>query len=131
MLANAGCPLDEELLGYGAFDPDTGYRIMQNMLQVRPLPTAVFGLNDMMAFGALRAIREHGLRVPEDMAVVGFDDIRVAQFTTPPLTTINEPDIEHGRIAAEILMALIRGEAPVQRQIMLETRLIVRESCGG
>jgi len=131
MLAEVGCPLDERLVGYGAFDPDTGYNIMQTLLQVRPLPTAVFALNDMMAFGALRAIYECRLRVPQDIAVVGFDDIRVAQFITPPLTTIHEPDIEHGRLAAELLMALMRGEAPTPRQIMLDTRLIVRESCGG
>ena len=72
-----------------------------------------------------------GLKVPEDISVVGFDDIRVAQFITPALTTVNEPDIEHGQLAAELLIDLIRGETPAQRQIMLETRLIVRESCGG
>jgi DNA-binding LacI/PurR family transcriptional regulator len=130
VLAKTNCPMDEALIGYGAYDPSTGYEVMRKLLKVSPPPTALFGLNDMMAIGATRAIQEFGLRVPQDIAVVGFDDVRVAQFMTPPLTTMNEPDIDHGRLAAESLMALIRGETPSQRHIQLETRLVVRESCG-
>ncbi len=129
-LVHANGSLDDELIGYGDYDPGTGYEAMLKILSVRPLPTAVFALNDMMALGALKAIHESGLRVPQDIAVVGFDDIRVAHFSMPALTTINEPDIDHGRLATEILMTLIRGEVPAQKHIVLETRLVVRESCG-
>lgn len=129
MLAEAHSP--EPLVGYGAYDPATGYDVMRQLLKASPAPTALFALNDMMAIGAIRAIQECGLRIPEDIAVVGFDDARVAQFITPSLTTMNEPDIDHGRLAAESLMTLIRGETPIQKHIELETRLVVRESCGG
>jgi DNA-binding LacI/PurR family transcriptional regulator len=130
MLKDVGSLLDDDLVGYGSYDPETGYQVMCEMLRVQPLPTAIFALNDIMAFGAIRAINEAGLRVPDDIAVVGFDDVRLAAFTTPPLTTMYEPDVDHGRLSAELLMALIRGETPPQKHITLETQLIVRESCG-
>jgi LacI family transcriptional regulator len=130
VLENAGIAYDESLVRYGSFDPDTGYEAMKSLLQASPPPTAVYGMNDVMAFGALRAIHEHGLRVPEDIAVTGFDDIRLAGYTTPPLTTVNEPDIEHGQRAAEVLINLIDGFPPEEKHIKLATRLVVRESCG-
>ncbi len=129
-LAAAGLPFDPELMRYGAYDPNTGYEAMQSILKVSPLPTALFAMNDVMAFGAIAAIREYNLRVPEDIAVVGFDDIRLARYCNPPLTTIREPDIEHGRLAGQTLIDLINGIAPSEHYQRLDTRLIVRESCG-
>jgi DNA-binding LacI/PurR family transcriptional regulator len=70
------------------------------------------------------------LRVPEDIAVAGFDDIRLARFACPPLTTVHEPDIEHGRRAGELLISLINGELPDEAHVRLEAELVVRESCG-
>lgn len=129
-LAHAGIPVEEDLIDYGEFDPDTGYMAMNRVLERTSPPTAVYAMNDVMAFGVLRAIQNRGLRVPEDIAVTGFDDIRLAAFSNPPLTTMNEPDIEHGRLAAEMLIDLINGSTPKERHIRLETRLVVRQSCG-
>jgi LacI family transcriptional regulator len=130
MLAEAGHPADERLVTYGAFDPQTGYEAAQLLLDLNPLPSVIFGLNDLMAIGAIRAIQERGLRIPQDIAVVGFDDIRIANFISPPLTTMHEPDIDHGRIAAESLFALMRGETPPVKHVNLLTTLVIRESCG-
>jgi DNA-binding LacI/PurR family transcriptional regulator len=130
VLENAGITPDPSWIGYGEYDPETGYQAMKGLLNLSPLPTAFYAMNDVMAFGAISAIQEAGLRIPEDIAIVGFDDIRLARFTTPPLTTIYEPDVDHGRLAAEMLMALIQGKTPVERHIKLATRLVVRQSCG-
>ncbi|MBK8024400.1 MAG: LacI family DNA-binding transcriptional regulator [Chloroflexi bacterium] len=129
-LRQAGCPFDPKLVRYGDYDPETGYEAMKQILQESPLPTAVYAMNDVMAVGAYRAIDEAGLRIPEDIAVAGFDDIRLASYFTPPLTTVNEPDIEQGRLAAQMLLALIEGDAPEEKHITLETQLVVRQSCG-
>lgn len=122
--------VDPALIVRGEFDPETGYAAMQEILQKSPLPDAVYAMNDMMAFGAVRAIRERGLRIPEDIAVVGFDDVRLAGFCDPPLTTMHEPDEEHGREAAKMLIAVLNGAAIEDKHVTLRTRLVVRDSCG-
>ena len=129
-LAAAGLPVDERLIVPGEYDPETGYRAALALLDQAPRPTAIFAMNDMMAFGALRAIRARGWRVPADVAVAGFDDVRLAAFSDPPLTTVNEPDIEQGRRAADLLLTLINGGVPETRHVSLATQLIVRQSCG-
>jgi DNA-binding LacI/PurR family transcriptional regulator len=131
-LETAGIAYDESLVRYGAFDPDTGYESMKSILvqSSSSPPTAVFAMNDVMAFGAIAAIRDHGLRVPEDIAVTGFDDIRLARYANPALTTVYEPDIEQGRQAGHMLIDLINGRVPAEAHIRLETQLIVRQSCG-
>lgn len=129
-MTKVGLRLDRSLIRYGAYDPDTGYEAMKSLLENGTPPTALYALNDVMAFGAMRAIREHGLRVPEDISVVGFDNIRLAAYSSPPLTTVIEPDVEVGRRAAQLLLQLIAGDYPPEKQIRLETELIVRESCG-
>lgn len=130
MLEQVRVPFDEELVRFGAYDPETGYTAMKSLLELRPLPTALYAMNDVMAFGAMTAIREAGLRVPEDMAVVGFDDVRLARYTTPALTTVYEPDIEHGYRAGEMLIKLIQEQPLEQAHIVLETQLRIRDSCG-
>jgi DNA-binding LacI/PurR family transcriptional regulator len=130
MLEQAGMTYDESLIREGDYDPDSGHRAMESLLDLSPLPTALFAMNDVMAFGAMTAIREHDLRVPEDIAVVGFDDIRLARYTNPALTTIYEPDVEQGRQATEMLIQLIAGKPVEKPHITLKTKLIVRESCG-
>ncbi len=127
-LEATGITYDESLVRYGAYDPETGYNAMKSLLQSSPLPTAVFGMNDVMAFGAMSAIHEAGLHIPEDISVVGFDDIRLAAFANPPLTTIREPDIEHGRLVAETLIALINGQPVDEPHQTIPTELIVRGS---
>lgn len=130
MMEEIGIAADEGLVRYGAYDPETGYAAMKSLLEQRPRPTALYAMNDVMAFGAITALREAGLRVPEDMAVVGFDDARLARYTTPALTTIFEPDIEHGYRAGEMLIKLIQEQSLPQDHIVLETQLRIRDSCG-
>ena len=93
-------------------------------------PTAIFAANDLMAIGVLRAAGELGRRVPDDLAVVGYDDIELASYTTPPLTTVSQSASEVGRAAVELLLQRLAdpGRPPVRRT--LETRLVVRASCG-
>ncbi len=129
VLEQAGIGSDAQLIRAGAYDPDTGYAAMKSLLASERF-TALYAMNDVMAFGAMRAIREAGLRIPDDIAVVGFDDIRLAAFSAPPLTTIREPDIEHGRRAAALLLDLINGVTPTERHVRLPTELIIRQSCG-
>jgi LacI family transcriptional regulator len=129
-LAEAGLTLDDAMIEPGAYDPKTGYEATLRLLKRKPWPTALFAMNDVMAFGALEALRQSGVRVPQDLAVVGFDDIRLAAFASPPLTTVREPDAEMGRQAAQLLLDQIEGREMQQRDIRLETTLVIRESCG-
>lgn len=128
-LGRAGIAFDETLVEMGNYSAESGFDAMQRLL-ARARPTAVFVGNDTVALGALSAIHQRGLRVPQDIAVVGYDDIPIARFTIPPLTTVRTPALEQGRRAGEMLISLIRGEAPEAKQVRLESELIVRESCG-
>ncbi len=129
-LAGAGLPYDESLVEQGNFDEESGRAAMARLLTRPVRPSAVFVASDMVAMGALRALREAGLRVPEDVAVVGFDDIAAARFITPALTTVHVPTYGLGWSAAELLLQLVAQEAPQQTQVLLDTELVVRESCG-
>ena len=95
-----------------------------------PRPTAVFAFNDQMAIGALHALRTTGMHVPDDMAVVGFDGIGLGAFTTPELTTIEQPRTEVGQRAVELVLNSLDGESSSPTQVTLPVRLVVRESCG-
>jgi DNA-binding LacI/PurR family transcriptional regulator len=130
VLDTAGISYDEALVQNGNYDPETGYEAMKSLLELSPLPTALFAMNDVMAFGAMTAIHEAGLRIPEDIAVVGFDDIRLARYSTPALTTVHEPVIEHGRIAGRMIMDLINNKPLEQSHVILKTELKIRNSCG-
>lgn len=129
-LRTHGLPIDERLIRRGAYDPETGYTAMQDILRIAPAATALVALNDVMAFGAMTAIQEAGLRVPDDIAVVGYDDMRMAAYTSPPLTTLRAPDIQQGYAAAEMLLRLIDGETLPEAHITLHSELVVRGSCG-
>ena len=127
-LDDAGIAFDESLVRYGKYDPESGYAAMQSLLAEKP--TAVFGMNDMMAIGAMAAVRDAGLRIPDDIAIAGYDDIRVSRFSCPPLTTMRAPEVELGLRAAEMLIDLINGLEPAEMHVKLQGELIVRESCG-
>jgi LacI family transcriptional regulator, repressor for deo operon, udp, cdd, tsx, nupC, and nupG len=116
---------------YGSYDPESGYDAMKSLLQERPLPTAVYSMNDLMALGAIRAVHESGLRIPQDIAIVGYDDMRFSAFTYPPLTTVHAPEIELGQEAARMLVKLINGVKVENPHLSLEPELMIRESCGG
>src|SRR5205085_7621450 len=93
-------------------------------------PTAIFACNDQMAFGTVRTLRRHGLRVPDDISVFGFDDIDEASISYPPLTTIRQPLSEMGRLAADYVCRVIDGVESERLQVTLSTELVVRQSTG-
>lgn len=127
-LASAGLHADDTLIRRGDFHADRGFGAMIELLDLPEPPTAVFVCNDLMAIGAIRAITERGLRVPEDIAVVGFDNIALARYTQPPLTTVAQPYVEMGRLAAELLVKRVNGITEPPRQFLLETTLVIRQT---
>jgi LacI family transcriptional regulator len=122
-------PLNEVLIQDGDFTETGGYQGMKKLLELKPLPTAVFAANDLMALGAMTAIREAKLEIPEDIALVGIDDIPAAKFVHPPLTTISQMQENIGRTAAEMIFERIEGTAPDKpRLVEMPFELIIRES---
>jgi LacI family transcriptional regulator len=119
------------LLERGDFHPSSGYQAALRLLQSEARPTAIFACNDMMAIGVYRAAAQLGLRIPEDLAVVGFDDIELSSYLTPPLTTVAQPKAEIGQTAVSLLLERIGARDLPARRVVLETRLVVRESSGG
>src|SRR5574341_210221 len=130
-LEAAHLPYDESLVRYGAFTPQSGEAAMTELLSLTPHPTAAFVASDAVALGALQAIRRRGLHIPRDLALVGFDDIPLAGFIDPPLTTVRLPAAGLGWGAADLLIRLIAAEEAIRNpSIVLETELIVRASSG-
>jgi DNA-binding LacI/PurR family transcriptional regulator len=110
--------------------PELGYPVIQQLLATRQPFTALVAFNDISAIGAIRALRDFNLRVPEDVSVIGFDDIKAAAYTQPRLTTINQPLEEIGRIATQSLLNRIHDTVPPRDEITVEPELIIRESTG-
>ena len=127
-LNKANVTIDPLLIKEGDYTPASGFQAMTELLQQSSRPTAVFVASDVVAMGALLAIKIAGLKVPEDIAMVGFDDIPLAEYFDPPLTTIRLPAYGLGWAAGERLIRLIRGEGLDQKEIMVESELIVRAS---
>ncbi len=123
-----GLKLDRRLVRFGDFTEASGEAAMNHLLQLSPRPTAVFVASDVVALGALRAIKSHSLRVPDDLSLVGFDDVPVAAYVEPPLTTVRLPAYQLGWNAAERLIRLITGEKLTEPGLLLETELVVRSS---
>ncbi len=128
-LEAAGLAVDRLLTGAGDWTSASGYTAMLRLLD-RAAFDAVFVQNDRMAMGALQALRERGLRVPDDIAVVGFDDIPSTPYFDPPLTTVHQPTYELGQVAVQTLIDLTHGETPPAEPIRLATHLVVRQSSG-
>lgn len=103
---------------------------MEALLRVAPPPTAVVASNDVMALGAIQAAEKAGLRVPDDISVVGFDDIPLAALTRPPLTTVAQPVRRMGEVAVELLLAQLRGKGDARRRVVLEPQVVARQSTG-
>src|SRR5262249_29487975 len=125
-LQEAGLPFDATFVAYGDGTPVRGLEAMSQLLSLSEPPTAVFCYNDREALGAMRAVRERGLRVPKDVSIVGFDDLFLSSYTDPPLTTIQQPKHEMGRRATQILLGLLNGDKP-KSHISTGT-LVVRQS---
>lgn len=129
MLKKWNLTLPKELNVRGGFRFEDGVRAARQLLSLSPPPTAIFAYNDIMAIGALRAARERGMHVPNDLAVVGFDNIPIASFVTPALTTVDQPKYRIGVLAAQLLIDRLRGEIEEELQHQtLDVKLIVRES---
>lgn len=127
-LADAGCGTGEGLLWHGNFTSQGGYEAMHAVLRAPQPPTAVFVCNDLMAMGALCAAHERDLRVPEALSIVGFDDIELTAFTSPPLTTVAQPKQRIGALAVDMLLERIDGKRQDARKVMLQPELRVRAS---
>ena len=131
-LAESGAaPETGELLWRGGFTSQGGYEAMHAILRLdagTPRPSAVFVCNDLMAIGALRAIHESGLRVPDDISIVGFDDIELAAYTSPPLTTVAQPKDRIGALAVDMLLERVTGRRLATRKVVLQPELHVRAS---
>lgn len=128
-LRDAGIPVEQDLIQQGDFWREEGYVAAERLLNLPEPPTAIFASNDLSAFGAMEAIRAHGLQIPQDISIVGFDDIPQASIVYPRLTTVRQPLDEMGRIAAQMLIEQIENpDRPIQH-VTLPTTLIIRESC--
>jgi LacI family transcriptional regulator len=128
-LASHHLPLDEKIIRGGGFTEQGGYESMKQLLNSSPRPTAVFAANDLMAIGAMNAIREVGLSIPEDISVVGFDDIPAARLISPPLTTITQFKQQLGQRAAEMLFERMNGTVTgAGRSVQMPFELIIRQS---
>ncbi|MBX6748674.1 MAG: LacI family DNA-binding transcriptional regulator [Micromonosporaceae bacterium] len=124
----AGIPVDPALIRHGRFMFDDGLSHGLALLKFREPPTAIICGDDLQAMGVYEAARQLGLRIPDDLSVIGFDDIDYAQWMGPPLTTVRQPLAKMGATAAELVLMLADGEEPTQTRVELATSLIVRGS---
>jgi LacI family transcriptional regulator len=129
-LERNGLPVQEEWIAIGRLNQEDGYRQGLKLLALEPPPTAIIAANDLMALGAISAAQERGLTVGRDLAVVGFDNIPLAEHSHPSLTTVHQPVYDIGKMICRTLIQLIKDGDSVQRQVMLEPTLVIRESSG-
>ncbi|HEY1478673.1 MAG TPA: LacI family DNA-binding transcriptional regulator [Gaiellales bacterium] len=130
-LAAAGIPADDALVSLGGSTIEQGRRSALQLLERPDRPTALFTVNNFMTAGAMMAVRELALRMPDELALVGFDDLDWTTLVEPPITVVAQPVAELGRTVAELLLERIAGDQSPPREIRLRTRLVVRGSCGG
>jgi len=129
-LEEAGIAYDSTLVVRGDFQHASGFTAASQLLSLPGPPTAIFACNDLMAMGAIGAATASGRRVPDDLSIAGFDDVRLAAFTNPALTTIAQPKFEMGKLAASLLVARIKGADIEPRHYTLDVHLVVRASTG-
>lgn len=129
-LGEAGITPEDAMVASSDWSSAGGYCATSQLIDRGGNFTALFVQNDRMALGALQAFREHGLRVPQDVAVVGFDDIPSAPYFDPPLTTVHQPSYKLGQIGIRFLIDLINGQPAPTEPVRLETKLVIRRSCG-
>ncbi len=127
-MAEANIPVDPALVRETGFLEQTAYEVTRQLLQLPEPPTAIFAANDVSAIGVLRAVKEANLRIPQDVAIVGYDGTPFTQLTEPPLTTVQQPASEMGHIATEYLIEIVEGRTPAERVVKLPVRLIERAS---
>lgn len=129
-LDRAGLPLPSDLVVHGTFHYREAHVLGRDLLDRQQRPTAIFAANDQSAIGVMQAAYELGLRIPDDLSIVGFDDTSIARWSTPPLTTVHAPLAQIGRVALRTLLQLVDGQSLDSQHVQLATELIVRESTG-
>lgn len=128
-LKTFGLPIRPEWIIHSVdYERDSGYRAMKELISSGSLPQAMFAVTDHLAFGVMQAMKEHNLRIPQDMALVGCDDVDACKYTVPPLTTVRQDTDKIGRLAALMLFDMINKQIN-PTAVMVESELIVRESC--
>ena len=128
-LDEAGVEIDPQLICFGQFVQASGYQMVQQVLSVTPRPTAIFAANNFISIGAYHALRDAGLRIPEDVSLVTFDDLPASLVLEPFLTVADQPAYDMGHKGTELLLARLAGEGPSDPQdIILPVRIIVRKS---
>ena len=130
-LQEAGIDILPELVSVGDWYPESGRFLFHKMMEMNIPPTAIFSCNDLMAFGVIRAAYERNISIPNQLALVGFDDIQLSTFATPSLSSISQPKNEIGRIAIEIIVEKIKTGSINNPKIILPVNLMIRQSCGG
>jgi len=128
-LAGNGIPVRDDYIVQGNFSEESGYAAMQKLLSLKDRPTAVFAGNDLIAYGAIQAIKDAGFSIPKDISVIGFDDDLFSRYQQPPLTTMNLPAAGLAEKAVTLLIEQMKNKNQPKSQIILPTHLSVRYSC--
>jgi LacI family transcriptional regulator len=130
-IMDSGITLDHNLVKIGNFDVESGYNMMKELMEGNIRPNAVFISNNLMTLGAYNYLKEVGLKIPTDVAIIGFDDPEWAKTVDPPLTCVRQPAYDQGVYAAKmILERIMSGSKEFVRGITLDTEFVIRESCG-
>jgi DNA-binding LacI/PurR family transcriptional regulator len=129
-LTAAGIKIDEKLIKIGNFKTESGYTLAKEFITSPQPPQAIFVANNLMTLGTMRAMREHEIRIPQDIALVGFDDMPWSSELCPPLTAVSQPTYELGQETVQLLLRRLADPQASIRTVTLQPRLVVRESCG-
>jgi DNA-binding LacI/PurR family transcriptional regulator len=130
-LEEAGIEVNDSLHARtSGYTIEAGFEAANALISTPVHPTALYAVSDLLAIGAMQAIKARGMRIPHDIAVVGYNDIEIASIVDPPLTTVSASARKLGKEAMNMLQRLIRGEDVTQSPVVIETKLVVRSSCG-
>lgn len=127
-LLENGIEINSDLIVKAKFTQESAYQAAKELLKYQNDFTAIFAANDLMAMGAMKALKEEGLKIPFDVAIMGYDGIQFGEFVDPPLSTIKLPSIKMGRVAMRLLLQLINNENMKEKQVMLPPKLLLRKS---
>ena len=129
-IKNQGLVYNEDWIGQGSLEVEGGIQATQEIMEKGSMPTAIICTNDTMSVGSMRALKEKGYRIPNDISIVGFDDAFIAEHTDPPLTTIRVAKEEMGEQATDIILRVINGNHPPTKEKKMPVELVVRKSSG-
>jgi LacI family transcriptional regulator len=119
----------KEYLRTGSFTSSSGYEMMNDLFDKNAVPTAIFAASDAIAIGAMRSINEHGLKIPRDISIIGFNDLDACKYTTPALTSVHAPAYEMGAHGANMVFSASNLQAVTPLRIKIPCELMIRESC--